>query len=154
MFLTFYLTIKAVHMQRHVGLFPIGRPLQQRQRIGPRCLGGRAWAKLCLLTGLDESVLQQRLAGSRTVVGHKPRGEFTWFFLHEVQLYLNVSRGWMNCTHVHGGNRFLLQQVFVHLVWGGEAADAGQQQQPASLSVVGVAVSPHLVNNLSDNLIT
>lgn len=69
------LTIKTMHMQHQVSLLPIGRPLQQWQWIGPCSLRGRAWGQLCLLIGLDESVLQQRLATSRGVVWHKPGEE-------------------------------------------------------------------------------
>lgn len=45
-------------MQRHVGLLPVGRPLQQRERVGPRSLLAEPRAQLCFVTGLDESVLQ------------------------------------------------------------------------------------------------
>lgn len=107
MFLTFYLTVKAVHVQHHVGLLPIGRPLQQRQRIGPRCLRGRAWAELCLLTGLDESVLQQRLASSRTVVGHKPREEFTWCFFLSSIIPSTQLEGEYTVHMCNGGNKSL-----------------------------------------------
>lgn len=47
----------------------------------------------------------------------------------------------------------LLEQIFVHPGGGGEAADAGQQQQPASLGVLRVHVPPHLVHHLSQDLV-
>ena len=53
-----YLTIKTVHVQHHVSLLPIGRPLQQRQRVGPSSLRDGAWTELHLLISLNESVLQ------------------------------------------------------------------------------------------------
>lgn len=75
------LTIKTVHMQHHVSLFPIGCPLQQRQRIRPCSLSGGAWAYLWLLIGLNESVLQQGLATSRSVVRYKPGKERTTYII-------------------------------------------------------------------------
>lgn len=47
----------------------------------------------------------------------------------------------------------LLQEIFFHPRGGSEAAEAGQQQQPAPLGVVAVAVPPDLVDHLSQDLV-
>lgn len=65
-------TVETVHLQHHVGLLSVGRPLQQGQRVSARGLGGGARAQLRLLIGLDEAVLQQRLAADGAVVRHEP----------------------------------------------------------------------------------
>lgn len=125
------LTIKTVHVQHHVGPLPIGCPLQEWEWICPCGLRGGAWAELCLLIGLDESVLQQRLTTMRGVIRHKPweqriaEDEFTLFctfnftasqlWLVSDHKFVEIS-GFSHIRSVHRGNPLRINDCFSYVI--------------------------------------